>query len=293
MSAINTSTTDNDPSRCHVKNCLSPVDIVLRSCDGQLFGTHTKNLETFSEGFPPSAWADTTRVEIVDLSERGPVLRLLLGFMHNASFPELDRVLLKDILELDIASRKYGCVHASEACRNILKKRGMKGYEAVDILRHKHKISDNTDIEDIARGGARYTKSSVDPNAFRLQEDALARSSPMLYDSWIRYKIAWQRWNHDFENNMHGTRFDYHHFAPSWEDKWCPTLEEVAWSMYMIISEIGDFPTLELFERALSLCEAMGKELWDCELEDCEAPEDWPKKMRQHFSEEPRWADFL
>ncbi|KAI3613794.1 hypothetical protein WG66_013661 [Moniliophthora roreri] len=67
----------------------TPVDITLQSSNGERFGSHTKNLEIFSDGFPPPKLVTHTISEPLELSEAGSTLRLLLAFMHNAVAPDI------------------------------------------------------------------------------------------------------------------------------------------------------------------------------------------------------------
>ncbi|EEB86970.1 hypothetical protein MPER_15893, partial [Moniliophthora perniciosa FA553] len=106
--------------RCEVvPGCAIPIDIILQSSNGERFGSHAKNLEVFSDSFPPSKLVTGTTTEPleVELSEAGSTLRLLLAFMHNAVAPDISKLDINTLLELYTASDKYGCFIALHACR--------------------------------------------------------------------------------------------------------------------------------------------------------------------------------
>ena len=96
--------------------CSLPVDVVFRSVDGMLLGAHSKNLDSFTEGFP-LAGSTTENNLIVPLSERGETLRLFLRFTHNQSAADLSNLDIDSLLEFAEVADKYGCHFALAACR--------------------------------------------------------------------------------------------------------------------------------------------------------------------------------
>ncbi|KAK1223184.1 hypothetical protein PQX77_013938 [Marasmius sp. AFHP31] len=119
--------TASNPShpKCPVEGCSLPLDITLRASDGILFGAHQKNLECFSEAFPQKGWTTEKQDEVVDLSESGLVLSLLLRFMHNRPLPDLEEEWKKwtvdDLMALAEASEKYGILIALQVITKGLK----------------------------------------------------------------------------------------------------------------------------------------------------------------------------
>jgi len=99
-----------------VEDCRLDIDVVLKSSDGELFGAHQRNLETFTEGFPIAA--STVATEPVSLEETAEVLRLVLKFTHNIRSPNLDNTtdftLLASLAE---AVEKYMMYSPMEICR--------------------------------------------------------------------------------------------------------------------------------------------------------------------------------
>ncbi|EEB87179.1 hypothetical protein MPER_15575, partial [Moniliophthora perniciosa FA553] len=99
--------------------CNVPVDIILRSSDGESFGAHTKNLESFTEGFPVSGTVTCSSDEQVELTENANVLKLFLVFTHNAPAPDLSSYDIDVIIGLAGASEKYMNHFASGMCRKL------------------------------------------------------------------------------------------------------------------------------------------------------------------------------
>ena len=98
-----------------VPDCALAVDVKLMSGDGTVFGSHRKNLETFSIGFPVGS--TTTTDEVVGLEEEEAVLRLLLQFMHNARHPSLDEVQFSILAPFAEAVEKYTICAAIHTCQ--------------------------------------------------------------------------------------------------------------------------------------------------------------------------------
>ncbi|PFH48558.1 hypothetical protein AMATHDRAFT_149661, partial [Amanita thiersii Skay4041] len=104
--------------------CTLPIDIVLAASDGKQFGAHRRNLELYSEGFPPSTLGDSseaagasTKAEIAELPERPEVVELVLRYMHNTRQPRLDDLGFDVFEDLAEAVEKYSIYSAMEICR--------------------------------------------------------------------------------------------------------------------------------------------------------------------------------
>ena len=91
----------------------SPSIVVFISRDGIRLGMHKKNLEDFSDGFPPPE-CDST--EDVQLEEKEEVLRLLFQLMHKQNQPDLRTMSYEILADLAEAAHKYIVHHASMAC---------------------------------------------------------------------------------------------------------------------------------------------------------------------------------
>ncbi|KAJ7340725.1 hypothetical protein DFH08DRAFT_875103, partial [Mycena albidolilacea] len=103
--------------------CTLVVDIFLCSSDGVLHAAHSKNLEMYGEGFPPSALASmsrdvkTAQPEVVQMTERSDVLELLLKYMHLRRQPDLSRHKFDTLAGLAEAAEKYLVYSAMDVCR--------------------------------------------------------------------------------------------------------------------------------------------------------------------------------
>jgi hypothetical protein len=97
-----------------VLDCFLSIDIKLMSVDGTLFGSHRRNIEAFSIGFPV---AGSTTDEVVVVEEEEAVLRLLLRFMHNARQPNLDEVQFSILAPFAEAVEEYTICAAIHICQ--------------------------------------------------------------------------------------------------------------------------------------------------------------------------------
>ncbi len=80
-----------------------------------MFGSHRKNLEAFSSGFPVAG--STAIDEVVVLEEEAAVLRLMLQFMHNTRQPSLDKVQFSILAPFAEAVEKYMICAAMHTCQ--------------------------------------------------------------------------------------------------------------------------------------------------------------------------------
>ncbi|KAJ7720662.1 hypothetical protein DFH07DRAFT_972508 [Mycena maculata] len=90
------------------------ADVVFQSCDGVLFGIHSVNLQTHTEGFPPAEIA--TKGEICPLSESSATLEVLFQFSYPRRHPALDNFSFADVAALAEAAEKYQVYSAMNLC---------------------------------------------------------------------------------------------------------------------------------------------------------------------------------
>ncbi|KAJ7307078.1 hypothetical protein DFH08DRAFT_758006 [Mycena albidolilacea] len=108
---------------CQSDGCTLIVDIFLRSSDGVLHAAHSKNLEMYGEGFPPSALVsvsrggDTAQPEVVQMTEQSDIIELLLKYMHLQRQPDLSRHKFDTLAGLAEAAEKYLVYSAMDVCR--------------------------------------------------------------------------------------------------------------------------------------------------------------------------------
>ncbi|KAF8191585.1 hypothetical protein K438DRAFT_1591258, partial [Mycena galopus ATCC 62051] len=93
------------------------ADIAFRSSDQVIFRIHIKNLETHSDGFPPSAFCAPGSDEVVDLSEPAATLELLFQYIYPQRQPDLNEVELPQLAQLAEAAEKYQVYSALEICK--------------------------------------------------------------------------------------------------------------------------------------------------------------------------------
>lgn len=100
-----------------VKFCKLTIDTTLKSSDGELFGAHQRNLETYSdsEEFPIDGSATTS--DPVCLEETADVVLLMLQFMHQIRQPTLDNISFSLLASLADAAEKYRIYSAMGVCK--------------------------------------------------------------------------------------------------------------------------------------------------------------------------------
>ncbi|KAF7329093.1 hypothetical protein MKEN_00169800 [Mycena kentingensis (nom. inval.)] len=102
---------------CPSENCTLPVDIILRSSDGVLIGTHVRNLASYGAGFAPADFAPGDEAEIVELTENAAVLEILLQFMHpGQQQPDSTKWAFGTLKDVAEAVEKYIIHCARQVC---------------------------------------------------------------------------------------------------------------------------------------------------------------------------------
>ncbi|KAF8988977.1 hypothetical protein BDQ17DRAFT_1222760, partial [Cyathus striatus] len=124
---------------CYVIVCDIPADLTLESIDGKLFHTHSANLSTFSDGFPPATIAPL-QGEVVKMSETADVLEILLHFMHpDREQPNLRILSIELLAGVAEAAEKYMVHSARQACS--LKMQSLVGYHPLEVLQYATKFN--------------------------------------------------------------------------------------------------------------------------------------------------------
>lgn len=100
-----------------VSDCCLETDIILESSNGAQFGTHSRNLEVYSEGFPPSIFKSGGVPEIVKMEEDNAIIVLLLRYMHLSPQPDSTEFSFELLERLAHAVEKYMIYSAMGICR--------------------------------------------------------------------------------------------------------------------------------------------------------------------------------
>ncbi|KAF8216713.1 hypothetical protein K438DRAFT_1703790 [Mycena galopus ATCC 62051] len=104
---------------CQSDECTLKADLFLRSSDGIVYAAHSKNLELYSGGFPPSIFAvgGANEGELVQMTETSSVLALLLQYVHNQRQPDSSKFKFETLAGLAEAAEKYMVYSAIEVCK--------------------------------------------------------------------------------------------------------------------------------------------------------------------------------
>ncbi|KAG7091612.1 hypothetical protein E1B28_010631 [Marasmius oreades] len=282
----NTLPDDGEAWDCPCKGCTIPVDITLQSSDGIHFGAHKKNLEYFSEGFPPVEWTDEKTDEIVELSEKEIVLELLLRFMHNAALPILSKECsgwnINDLLAFIDAVEKYGVFIALQAGDEALRSRAseLSAEELLKVLLRKAARSDSSDIDVFARQSLKI------PMMVGLN---ILEAHPRIFMIWCRYQLEWKEWKDEYHQEMFKMRRCHRNV----NDEDCKVLRNYLNVFHPIIRKIGgEFPDLHHFEQAVNLLSSIPTVGKFCQLQ-CSSFKNWRDAFRELFRKQKRWVDCI
>ncbi|KAJ7102843.1 hypothetical protein C8R44DRAFT_945641 [Mycena epipterygia] len=162
---------------CQSDGCTLDADVLLRSSDGVIYEAHSKNLEIYSGGFPPSNFATgSDKREVVQVTEPSSVLALLLQYVHNQRQPDSSQFEFKTLAGLAEAAEKYMVYSAME----------ILGFDSSSISTHplpvlayatKHGYSK---LRDAAAPGTIST--SFENVAYVLQD------MPDALIAWVKYR---------------------------------------------------------------------------------------------------------
>ncbi|KAJ7928735.1 hypothetical protein B0H13DRAFT_2181996 [Mycena leptocephala] len=156
------------------------ADIAFRSSDQIIFRVHIKNLETHSDGFPPSAFCTPGSAEVVDLTEPAATLDLLFQYMYPQRQPDLNEVELPLLANLAEAAEKYQVYSAMDIAK-IFMGNGLQD-NPLTILNYAVRH----DYLDIADEAAPLTVSLP-------LEEVGAHMYQTYIGSWLKYYGEWQK----------------------------------------------------------------------------------------------------
>ncbi|EEB92280.1 hypothetical protein MPER_09236 [Moniliophthora perniciosa FA553] len=143
-----------DPiSHIAIEDCQLPVDIILKSSDGQTLGAHTRNLEIFNDAFPSPDSVSHSATDIVTLEENAEILLLLLKFSHNCALPDISGLSFETTRALYEGADKYGNQITAQACKLALRKHfeSLSPEACLDHFVHKLLRNDVDDIDVVIR----------------------------------------------------------------------------------------------------------------------------------------------
>ncbi|KAJ6546829.1 hypothetical protein B0H19DRAFT_1162680 [Mycena capillaripes] len=155
------------------------ADIAFRSGDQIIFRVHIRNLETHSDGFPPSAFC-APGGEVVNLTEPATTLELLFQYMYPQRQPDLNEIELPLLAELAEAVEKYQVYSAMDICKIFM----------------GNGLQDNplTVLNYAVRHGYRDIADEAAPLTVSLPLEEVGTHMYQMYmGSWLRYYGEWQK----------------------------------------------------------------------------------------------------
>ncbi|KAJ7891285.1 hypothetical protein B0H14DRAFT_2688429 [Mycena olivaceomarginata] len=156
------------------------ADIAFRSSDQVIFRVHVKNLETHSNGFPPSALCAPGSGEVVDLSEPAATLDLLFQYMYPQRQPDLSGIEPSLLADLAEAAEKYEMFSALEICK-IFMGNGLQD-NPLKVLNYA------------VRHGYRDIADEAAPLTVSLPlEEVGTHMYPTYMGSWLKYYGEWRK----------------------------------------------------------------------------------------------------
>ncbi|KAJ6558355.1 hypothetical protein B0H19DRAFT_134779 [Mycena capillaripes] len=169
-----------DVRGCQSDECKLEADVYLRSSDGIVYAAHSKNLELYSGGFPPSglvAEGVEDEREVVQVTETSSVLALLLQYVHNQRQPDSSKFKFETLAGLAEAAEKYMVYSAMEVCK-IRMQLSIPKYP-LQVLAYATKHS-YPELRDAA--APRTITASVQNVSVALQD------MPQVFIAWVRYR---------------------------------------------------------------------------------------------------------
>ncbi|KAJ6541999.1 hypothetical protein DFH09DRAFT_1368230 [Mycena vulgaris] len=169
----------SETQSCQSDGCTLDADLVLRSSDGMLYAAHSKNLELYSGGFPPSSFATVggDEREIVQLTEASSVLTLLLQFLHNQRQPDSTKFEFERLAGLAEAAEKYMVYSAMEVCK--LRMRSSISAHPLEVLAYATKHG-YTELRDAAVPATISTPLEKVTTALQ--------HMPEILVAWVKYR---------------------------------------------------------------------------------------------------------
>ncbi|KAH0578074.1 hypothetical protein H2248_005538 [Termitomyces sp. 'cryptogamus'] len=162
-------------------DCSLEADLILVSSDGVSFAAHARNLERYSEGFPPSSFnSGEPDSQVVYLNESSNTVRLLLQYMHLRPQPDIEKLPFRELEELANAAEKYLIFNAMMVCKLCMKANASLWPMHVlkYAVKHGHK--------DLADQAASYTVVREPAEI----EEFFGRNSQIFY-IWLAYRQQW------------------------------------------------------------------------------------------------------
>ncbi|KAG7091611.1 hypothetical protein E1B28_010630 [Marasmius oreades] len=278
------------------KDCTIPIDITLRSSDGIRFGAHKKNLESFSEGFPPVEWTAEKKGEIVELPEKGITLRLLLRFMHNTALAKLWKECsdmdIDDLLAFMDAADKYGVFIALQAGEEALVSRAdkMSHEDLLRVLLREASRSSSNIIDEFAR------RTLCIPTKVGL---LFLKNHLQIYMTWSLYRTEWEAWKKEYEKEM--TRNHASESGQHWRgNQSCTECEKYRQQLHACLRELEEFPTFDHFTRVevvlLKFQLVIDTVSWPA-VKRCSICnnrlENWKGGLPKLFGSQKRWVDCI
>ncbi|KAK7029438.1 hypothetical protein VNI00_014570 [Paramarasmius palmivorus] len=285
---------DTPAHKCPVEDCSLMIDAIIRCSDGQHFGTHVQNLEAFSREFRPSRKSARSKKDTlpsINATERGAIIGMLLRFMHNTPHPELKDVPLQDVLDLNVAGRRYvihSAISASQKAMNeqaLDQKRG--SYAArTRVLLHKLHNKEDSDIDHIMR---RMFYDNLEVEEGKCSEpDELGDFVGQFYDEYNafkRYRESWDLWNlfssGDMIEGVRNRQCKNGRYYPRSDD---------GVNVWGVFDELQELPSVDGFKRGFQMIKFWAPQLGDGRLE---AYTDWEEKIEKIFEREPSWKTFM
>ncbi|KAK7024330.1 hypothetical protein VNI00_016366 [Paramarasmius palmivorus] len=222
---------------CPVDECTLSIDIILRSSDGKRLGSHTKNLEVFNTAFPSANIVSHDPEDVIDLSEDGDLLELLLRFSHNREFPDLSTLRIHDVLTFERTADKYGNSFAGLACKEAIHTLAQRTPEAaLQSIPYKILHSDMRDIDMIVRSTMEFSTRQV--------VNELKYSTPRAICTYMLYKTQWEDQLRSFKTTLEDME---------------PSTKIERESIATLKSLLAFSPSMPAFEFAMDYCRSQNK----------------------------------
>ncbi|KAJ8091031.1 hypothetical protein AAF712_011086 [Marasmius tenuissimus] len=278
--------TSQFPHKCTVARnarCSLPVDLIIKSSDGEYIGAHTQNLILTRElpGVQTGFVGRRRARKMAILPETAAIIRILLSFSHDNEIetPDIAAMSIDELTSLTEAAKRYDNQSALAACTKILGIAAKRSpQDAIKVLVSKVSASDSQGIDEVARQTV-SVPIKVAMDCFGQHCDG--------FRIWLRYQQTWLEATEKYQAAVAQHRTFLTHTGWFGGNSECPCLRTVV-DLLGRVSDIMGLWSVEDFEKALEIVHC-DPGLGNC---SCNALESWKAVVCQALAGMPCWSQF-
>ncbi|KAF9254136.1 hypothetical protein L218DRAFT_1082472 [Marasmius fiardii PR-910] len=272
------------PATCQViEGCTIPVDIILKSSDGGLFGAHSRNLELFADGFPLSgSTIKSDFPEIVPLTDKGDTLLLFLKFTHNHPAPDLTGLNIDSLVDLAKISDKYCNYIALAACRQPMRVLSENSRE--DALKALHFKAIHHDLEGIDA----IARRTLDFPAVHMLKEVFGGHHLREFAVWVQYQASYEVFKKKYQDTLNQPIDPF--YARGYDHRSICTATNFIATVRPMAQQA--FCSLEDFNKVIDMTVKYQRKQPCTGSSSCAGYNLWCSNVRNVLKSPPSWTDF-